>query len=134
MLIDSSLCQNLLDKRCTFLSAILSLKLLPTKGKKTHQVLTACAFMCVCVFLRCPIQTLRRQRRLKSAAGGWRWTWGSLRCGATPSPFAAPPTQHHRRAHRVPAPTPAPWEVKLQKTNERFSNSQILHALLSELY
>lgn len=84
-----------------------------------------------CVFLRCLIRTARRQRRLKSAAAGWRWTWGSLRCGATPSPFAAPPTRRHRRAHRAPAPPLAPWGVKLQDTNERVSDSHTLHALLT---
>lgn len=73
----------------------------------------------LCVFLRCLIRTARRQRRLRSAAGGWRWTWGSLRCGATQSPFVAPPTPHHHRAHRAPAPTSAPWEVKLQNTGEK---------------
>lgn len=86
--------------------------------------------MCVCVVLRCLIRTVRRQRRLRSAAGGWRWTWGSLRCGATQSPFAAPPTRRHHRACMAPAPTPALWEVKLQKTNERLS----LHVLLSGFY
>ena len=73
----------------------------------------------LCVFLRCLIRTARRQRRLRSAAGGWRWTWGSLHCGATPSPFAAPPAPHHHRAHRAPAPMSAPWEVKLHNTDEK---------------
>lgn len=90
----------------------------------------------LCVFLRCLIRTARRQRRLRSAAGGWRWTWGSLRCGATQSPFVAPPTPHHHRAHRAPAPTPAPWEVKLQDTGEKFQlfTQQAFHSGYYHLY
>lgn len=69
---------------------------------------------CVCIFVRCLIQTVRRQRRLMSAAEGWRLTWGSLRCGATLSPSAAPPTRHHHPGHSwAPAPTLGPWDVKL---------------------
>lgn len=55
---------------------------------------------------------------------------------ATQSPFVAPPTPHHHRAHRAPAPTPAPWEVKLQNTGEKLQlfTQQAFHSGYYHLY
>lgn len=96
MLINSSPCLILLLKHCTFAIYGVCVSAPPA-----------------CVFSRCQTRTVMKQRRLKSAAGGWKWTWESLRCEETQSPFAAPLTRYHHSAHRAPALMLAPLEEQL---------------------